>query len=460
MGHIKTYTTDRLGTQSVGKLLFEFSLPAMIGMLVNALYNIVDRIYVGQGVDPLGIAGISMSMPVVLVLMASSMFIGVGANALFSIRLGEGRRDEVEKIMGHAFVLLFLVPAVFIVVSFIFIDEILRDFVGASEEVFPYAKTYLQIILYGAVFSAMGPGINHFIRSDGHPRTSMFTQILGAVINIILDPIFIFVFDMGIAGAAWATIISQFISFVWVILYFNSRWTTLRFRLRAMRLELKLCLRIMAIGFAPFAMQAAIGLINAILNNRLAYYGGDIAVTAMGIVFSIHIVLIMLLQGLTQGMQPIVGYNYGAGNYDRVRRVYFLAVKSATIFVIFGFFLLEAFPPVFIAAFHNEAGALMDLSVHALRLVSSAFPVVGFQIVTSSFFQAIGKPVQGTVLSLSRQILFFIPVVIFFPRFTGLDGVFLTFPISDFCAVTLSALILRYEWKQLKVNAKIQAAGE
>jgi putative MATE family efflux protein len=432
----------------------DFSLPAIIGMLVNAFYNIVDRIYVGQGVDPLGIAGIAMSMPVMLILMASSMLIGIGANALFSIRLGEGRRDEVEKIMGHAFALLFLVPAVFIAVSFVFLDDILIRLIGASEEIFPYAKTYLRIILYGGVFSAMGPGINHFIRSDGHPRTSMLTQILGAAINIILDPIFIFVFDMGIAGAAWATIISQFVSFVWVMLYFNSRWTALRFRLRAMKLELKLSLRIMAVGFAPFAMQAAIGVVNGILNNSLARYGGDMAVTAMGIVFSIHIILIMPLQGLNQGVQPIVGYNYGAKNYDRVRMAYRLTVKSATIFVFCGFILLEAFPSVFIAAFRNEAGELMDLSVRALRIVSLAFPIVGFQIVTSNFFQALGKPVQGTVLSLSRQILFFIPLVLVLPRFAGLDGIFFTFLISDVCAATLSAFVMRHEWKLLKMNEK------
>ena len=207
-------TTDRIGTERVGKLLVEFSVPAIIGMLVNAIYNIVDRIYVGQGVNPLGIAGITIVMPLMMIIMASSMLIGIGANALFSIRLGEGRRNEVEKIMGHAFVLLFIIPGIVIAASFIFLDDILVHLLGASEAVFPYAKTYVKIILYGGIFSAMGPGMNHFIRSDGHPRTSMITQLVGAVVNIILDPIFIFVFHWGIAGAAWATIISQFISFV------------------------------------------------------------------------------------------------------------------------------------------------------------------------------------------------------------------------------------------------------
>ncbi|MDR2587827.1 MAG: MATE family efflux transporter [Spirochaetales bacterium] len=455
-----SHATDRLGKDGIGKLLFTFSVPAVIGMLVNAFYNIVDRIYVGQGVDPLGIAGIAMAMPVMMVLMAASMFIGIGANVLFSIRLGEGRRHEVEKIMGHAFALLFLVPAFFIVISFIFIDEILRDLIGASDAVFPYAKTYLEIILYGGIFGAMGPGINHFIRSDGHPRTSMMTQILGAFVNIILDPIFIFVFDMGIAGAAWATIISEFVSFLWVMIYFNSRWTHLRFRPSAMRLEGKLCLRIMAIGFAPFAMQSALGLVNGVLNKSLEVHGGDLAVTAMGIVFSIHIVLIMPLQGLNQGVQAIAGYNYGAKKFDRVRRTYWLAIKCATIFVAAGFILFEFFPRVFIAAFRNEEGPLMELGVHVLRVVSIALPLIGFQIITSNFFQAIGKPVQGTILSLSRQILFFIPIVIFLPRLVGLEGVFLTFPISDVLASSLAALVMRREVKSLKRKHKAAEAGD
>jgi putative MATE family efflux protein len=278
--------TDRIGTEKIGKLLLDFSIPAIIGMVVNAIYNIVDRIYVGQGVDPLGIAGITIDMPLIFILMAASMLIGIGANSLFSIRLGEGRRDEVEKIMGHAIVLLFLLPAVVIVILLIFVDTILIDIMGASEAVFPYAKTYLRIILYGGIFSAMGPGLNHFIRSDGHPRTSMFTQILGAGINLILDPIFIFGFGWGIAGAAWATIISKFISFLWVMFYFNSRYTKLRFRIREMKLTLSLSVKIMAIGFAPFAMQLAIGLVNILLNRSLFLYGGDVAVSAMGIVYS------------------------------------------------------------------------------------------------------------------------------------------------------------------------------
>ncbi|MDR1615900.1 MAG: MATE family efflux transporter [Syntrophomonadaceae bacterium] len=291
--------TDRLGTERIGKLLLDFSLPAIIGLLVNAVYNIVDRIYVGQGVDPLGIAGISIVMPAMMVLMAMSILIGVGANSLFAIRLGEKRRDEVEKIMGHAFVLLFAIPCIAIALCFIFLDDILIHILGASETVFPYAKTYFQIILYGAIFSAVGPGINNFIRSDGHPRTSMVTQLIGAGINIILDPVFIFGFGWGIAGAAWATIISQFISFVWVMAYFNSKFTALRFRPKYMKLEPRLTGTILAMGFAPFVMQLAMSLVGVIQNHTLDAYGGDTAVSVMGIVYSVITVFFMPLQGIT-----------------------------------------------------------------------------------------------------------------------------------------------------------------
>jgi putative MATE family efflux protein len=444
------HPTDRIGADKISKLLFDFSIPAIVGMLVNAIYNIVDRIYVGQGVDSLGIAGISLVMPVMLILQASSMLIGVGANSLFSIRMGEGRRDEVEKIMGHAFALLFLIPGVVIIASMLFLDDILLNILGASETVFPYAKAYLRVILFGGIFSAVGPGINHFIRSDGHPRTSMITQIIGAVINIILDPIFIFVFGWGVAGAAWATIISQFISFVWVIGYFNSPWTKLRFHIRTMKLGLRLSFEIMAIGFAPFAMQLAIGLVNILLNRTLFQYGGDIAVAAMGIVYSILIVVIMPLQGLNQGAQPIIGYNYGAKKYDRVRKTYKWAVISGSAFVCAGFLFFQLFPHFFIAVFRNEEGPLMDMGVTALRTCTLFLPAIGFQIITSNFFQSIGKPAPGTILSLSRQILFYIPLLLILPRFLGIRGVFFSMPIADLCSSTLSALVISRELRLLR----------
>ncbi|MDR0399815.1 MAG: MATE family efflux transporter [Treponema sp.] len=443
-------SSGRLGAAPVGKLLLEFSIPAVVGMLVGTVYNIVDRIYVGQGVDPLGIAGITVAMPLMMLPMAFSMLIGIGANSLFAIRLGEGRREEVEQIMGHAFALLFLIPLASILILLIFMDYILLEFLDTSEAVFPYAKTYLTIILYGGVFSAMGPGINHFIRSDGRPRTSMFTQILGAGINIILDPIFIFAFDWGIAGAAWATIISQFASFLWVMFYWNSRWTRLRFRLRHMRPKLRLSLKIMAIGFAPFAMQIAMSFVSILLNRSLFTYGGDIAVSAMGIVYSILMIVFTPLQGLNTGAQPIIGYNYGAKKYRRVRETYWFGVLIGTAVGVAGFIALQCFPGLFIRVFRNEEGELLDTGIRALRISTLLLPVLGFQMITGNFFQSTGKALQGTLLSLSRQILFFIPLLMVLPRFFGITGVYTAMPAADFCSVLLSVLVMRRELAKLR----------
>ena len=448
--HSDTYATDRIGSEKITKLLLDFSIPAIIGMLVSALYNITDRIYVGQGVDALGIAGITVAMPMMMILMASSMLIGIGANALFSIRLGEGRSHEVEKIMGHALVWLFLVPAIVIVICFIYLDEIVINILGASETVFPYAKTYLEIILYGGIFGAMGPGINHFIRSDGHPRTSMLTQLIGAGINIVLDPIFIFWFDWGIAGAAWATIISQFISFVWVMGYFNSRYTRLRFRLQDMKLELKLCLTIMTIGFAPAAMEVAMSVVGALQNHTLDAYGGDTAVSAMGIVFSIAVVFFMPLFGIAQGAQPIIGYNYGAKQYTRVKKAYSGSLLAATIFMFAAFVFMQAAPKLLIWLFHSEEDELMTMSIYCLRVSTLVFPLVAFNMLSANYFQSIGKPIQGVILSLSRQFILYLPLLFILAYLFGLDGVFWAMPISDILAVLLSFYFMYFEAKRLK----------
>jgi putative MATE family efflux protein len=442
--------TDRLGTERIGKLLFDFSIPAIIGLLVNAIYNIVDRIYVGQGVDPLGIAGISIVMPAMMVLMAMSALIGIGSNSLFSIRLGEGRRDEVEKIMGHAFVLLFAIPGIAIVLCFIFLDDIIIHILGASETVFPYAKTYFQVILYGALFSAVGPGINHFIRSDGHPRTSMVTQLIGAGINIILDPVFIFGFGWGIAGAAWATIISQFISFVWVMAYFNSKFTALRFRPKYMKLEPRLAGTILAMGFAPFVMALAMSLVGVIQNHALDAYGGDTAVSVMGVVFSIITVFFMPLQGITQGAQPIIGYNYGAKQYGRVIKAFKWALIAGTLFISAGFALIQIFPNLFIALFSKEGGEFRNMGVYCLRVSTMLFPVITMQMFTSQYFQAVGKPAQSTILSLSRQILFYIPLLALLPKAFGLDGVFFAMPAADILSLLVSAIFMFRELKRLR----------
>ena len=448
--------TDRIGKDPIGRLLLDFSIPAIIGMFVNAIYNIVDRIYIGQGVHPLGIAGVGLVMPVMMIIQAVSMLIGIGANSLFSIRLGEKRSDEVEKIMGNAFTLLFLLPAVCIIVCFIFMEPILRDVMKASGEVYEYAASYLRVILYGAIFAAMSPGLTHFIRSDGHPKTSMLVQIVGAVMNIILDPIFIFVFDLGVAGAAWATIISQFISFVFVLGYFSSKWTRLRFRFKYMKPDMKLAGSIIAIGFAPFIMQFAMSLVGILQNARILKYGGDEALTAMTILFSVLIVIMMPLMGIGQGAQPIIGYNYGAKQYDRVKKCFKLAVTACTIVLSCGFIVAQLAPGFCFSLFSKDTGSLRELGILTMRICTSMFPFIAFQMMGGQFFQAIGKPVQASILSLSRQILFFIPSLLFLPvlfEAIGLRpiyGVYCTFPLSDFCASIVSGIFVFREFRAMK----------
>jgi putative MATE family efflux protein len=442
--------TDRIGTEKIGKLLWTFSVPAIIGMLVNAIYNIVDRIYVGLGVDPLGIAAITLVMPLLMLIQASSMLIGVGANSLFAIKLGEGKRNEVESIMGNAFLLLLLIPGTAVLTSAIFMEPIMKHLLGVSEDVYPFAKKYLGICLIGGLPFAMGPGLNHFIRSDGHPRTSMLTQLIGAVTNIILDPIFIFGLKMGIAGAAWATIISQYISFAWVLYYFNSRHTKLRFRTREMPLKPRVVLRILSIGFAPCVMSIAMSLIQVFMNNSLLKYGGDIAVAAMGIAFSLLIICFMPLQGIGQGSQPIIGYNYGAKQYDRVMQCYKTALITGSVFLTIGWIVIHLFPHAFIRIFTKEEGELLELGVYALKTVTLMFPVIALQILTSTYFQAVGKPLQSTVIGISRQLLFYLPMLFFLPRFLGLNGVFWSLPASDMLSVGFCAIFMSVEWKKLK----------
>ena len=443
------HATDRIGTDNIKHLLFSFSIPAIVGMVVQALYNIVDRIYVGQGVGHIGLAAIAVTMPLLMTNMAFSVIVGVGSNALFSIKLGEGRRDLVEKIMGNAFLLLFLVPLLVILPCLVFPRQILTA-IGTTPDLLPYSERYLRILMYGGVFAAMSPGINHFIRSDGHPRTSMFTQLLGALLNTILDPIFIFVFHWGIEGAAWATIISQFVSFVWVMSYFNSSLTPLRFKVRAIRLDWSLVIKILAIGFAPFSMNMAMNVMNLILNRQLLRYGGDMAVAVMGIVYSVIIMIMMPLQGINQGAQPIIGFNYGAKKIDRVRTAYWLAVKFATIFVTAGWLLIELIPGVFVRLFNSSDPELILLGSRALRLCSAMMPIIGFQVITSNYFQAVGKPMQSTVLSLSRQFLILIPLLYILPPFWGVLGVYAALPMADVISFVISIIIMAFELKALR----------
>lgn len=449
--------TKQLGEARISKLLLKFSIPAITGMVVNALYNVVDRVFIGQGVGRMGIAGLTIAFPLMTVMMALAMLIGLGATALISIRLGEQRKEEAELIIGNAMVCLIGIALTVTIIGLIFLDPLLRMF-GASLEVLPFARAYMRIILLGEVFMSVGFGMNHFIRAEGNPKLAMLTMLLGAITNTILDPIFIFVFGWGVEGAAWATIISQAASAVWVVAYFLRKKGHLRLRIRNLRLKPTVVREITAIGSAPFLMQMAASVIGIILNNSLVRYGGDLAISAMGIVNSLIMFFLMPIFGINQGSQPIIGYNYGAEKFDRVKKALKLAIAAATSVVIAGFAIVQLFPESLVLLFSRNDPELIALSSRVMRIFLMMLPIIGFQIVSANYFQAVGKPRQAMILSLSRQVLLLIPALLILPRYFGLNGVFYAGPVADFGSSVVTGIWLYFELKHLdrKHNEKMK----
>lgn len=443
--------SDELGKESITKLLIKFSIPAIVGMLVNALYNVVDRIFVGNSAGSLAIAGITVAYPILLILLACALLVGVGSASLISIRLGEGNEEEAKIIMGNAIGILVLISVIFTIGSLIFIDPLLRLF-GASETVLPYAKEYTQIVLSGTIFFLIGIGMNHVIRAAGSPKIAMYTMLIGAFTNIFLDYLFIIVFDWGIRGAAIATVIAKGVSAVWVMYYFLSGKSALKLERINLKLNSNIVKKIIIVGSAPFALQLATSLFNLIMNHSLTTYGGDIALSGMGVMMSIMTLILMPIFGITQGLQPIIGYNYGAKKYERVKDALKKGILAATVLCLLGFIVIRIFPEQLVSLFNNEDQDLIDFGVRALRIYMALLPLIGFQTVGSNYFQAIGKPKQAAFLSLSRQVIFLIPSLLILPRFLGLDGVLLSGPVADLSAFIITGGWLLYEAKKLDVK--------
>lgn len=440
--------TKRLGTEPIGKLLIKFSIPAIIGMLVNALYNMVDRIYIGQGVGTKAIAGLTIAFPIMMMIIAFGLLIGTGGTSLISIHLGKGEKEEAELILGNATTLLFVIGILYTIVGLIIKEPLLRMF-GASQDILPYADQYLSIILYGVLFQMVSMGMNNFIRADGNPKMAMLTMIIGAGLNIVLDPIFIFVFKMGVRGAATATIISQFVSAIWVLYYFLGGKSTVRVHKKNFRLRRRVVFRIFAIGSAPFAIQVAASIISIIYNKSLNHYGGDLAITIYGIISSIMMLTLMPIFGINQGAQPIIGYNYGAKQYSRVKTTLKYAVVAATAIVVFSFIVSRVSPEMLIMMFNAKDQELIRVGSKSLTIFMTMFPVVGFQIVSSTYFQAVGKAKHALVLSTSRQILFLIPLLLILPRIYGLYGIWYAAPTADLIAFMVTTIFIIKELKSL-----------
>lgn len=438
----------QLGEERVGRLLLKFSIPAITGMLVNALYNIVDRIFVGNGVGSLAISGIVITFPMTIIIMAFGMLVGIGTSSLISIRMGQKRIEEAEEILGHAFVLTIIISIILSIIGLVFLDELLIKF-GAKGDVFNYAKQYTSIILYGVIFQNLSFSMNHSIRAQGNPTMAMFTMLIGAIMNIILDYTLIMIFHMGVRGAAIATIISQAISATWVLSFFFRKKGILKIKRQNLRLKKSVVLGIFSIGVSPFLMQLAASLINFILNKTLLKYGGDIAIAAIGVINSIAMLIMMPVFGINQGVQPIIGFNYGAKKYDRVKQALKLAILGATSIVTLGFIIVQLFPEALISLFGKNEAELIKVGSHGIRIFLSMLPVIGFQVVSSNYFQAVGKPKYSIFLSLSRQVIVLIPMLLILPNIFKLDGVWIAGPVSDLISSIITAIFLLREMHKL-----------
>ncbi|SJZ69567.1 putative efflux protein, MATE family [Cetobacterium ceti] len=440
---------DLMGQEKITKLLIQFSLPAIIGMVVNALYNIVDRIYIGniREVGSLAIAGVGVVFPVMIFSFAFALLIGLGGATNISLNLGEKNKEEAEKYLGNGICLGTIVGIIIGILTIKFMSLYVYK-LGASVSTAKYAMDYLKIVAMGFPFATVGYIANAGIRADGNPRMSMVTLLIGAIINIVLDPIFIFYLGMGVKGAAYATIISQFVSALWTILYFTSKYSGIKLRVNNLKLKIKRIIRIISIGAGPFILQIGSSSVNLLANNVLNIYGGDIAVGAMTIVNGIVTFVLMPIFGINQGLQPILGYNYGAKLYKRVKEALIKAIIGATFISTLGFLCIQFLSKYFIYIF-TQNQELISVAAKGLRIFTLLLPFLGFQIITSVYFQAIGKPKMTMFLSLCRQVLFLIPSILIFSKIWGVRGVWMAVPFSDMLSVIVTFLLVRKEMKVL-----------
>ena len=437
-----------LGTEKIGKLLKQYALPAIIAQTAASLYNMVDSIFIGQGVGPLAISGLAVTFPLMNLSTAFGTLVGAGAATMLSVLLGQRNYKAANKVLGNVVTLNIIIGLLFMAAALIFIDPILYFF-GASENTLPYAKEYITIILAGNVITHLYFGLNAAMRSSGSPKKAMGLTIFTVIFNTILDPVFIFVFDMGIAGAAWATVIAQSAALIVVMTHFNDKKRPFHFERGIIRLDKRVAKDSLVIGMGPFLMNAAACLVTLFINQQLRKYSGDLGIGAYGICNRFIFMFIMICMGLNQGMQPIAGYNYGARQYSRVREVFWQTAKLATVMTTICF-IIGVFIPKAAAGIFTHDEELLALSSRAMRMTTIMFPIVGFQMITTNFFQSLGMVKKSIILSLSRQILFLLPMLYLLPLWIEADGVWLSFPISDTLATLLSFIMLRRLFKKFR----------
>lgn len=435
-----------LATGNIKKLMLEYSAPAIAAMLTTSLYNIIDSIFIGQGVGALAIAGLAITMPIMNLSAAFGAMVGAGGGTLTSIRMGQQDIESATKVLGNVIIMNIFLGVLFSILGIIYIDDLLYLF-GASEQTIPYARDFMMIILIGNPFTHLYLGLNDAIRASGYPQKSMYITISTVVINLILAPLFIFVFHWGIRGAALATIISQIIAFIIELFHFASPNSFIRFKKGYMKFSKKICGDIISIGMAPFVMNVCNCVIVILINNQLLKHGGDMAVGAYGIVNRLVMLFAMLVMGINRGMQPIAGFNFGAQLYSRVRGILRFTIIMATCVTSLAFVIGESIP-YYLTRMFTDDQELIEKSIIGFRITVAFFPIVGFQMVTSNFFQSIGKAKKAVILSSTRQMLFLIPLLLILPPLWGTNGVWWSMPIADAIATIVAFLLLRKEMKQ------------
>ena len=440
--------TLELGTKPVGKLLTQYALPAIIAMTAASLYNIIDRVFIGQVVGPMAISGLAITFPFMILAAAFGAAVGVGAATTISVKLGQKDYESAENTLGNTITLNLIIGLAFGGICLLFLDPILRFF-GASDATLPYARDFMQIILAGNVFSHMYFGMNAVLRAASKPRMAMFATIFTVAMNILLDAVFILWWHWGIKGAAFATVISQVLALCWQMKLFSNKNELLHLKRGIYKLKANLVRNIISIGISPFLMNACACVIVIFINNQLVKFGGDIAVGAYGIANSIAMIFIMFVIGLNQGMQPIAGYNYGAQQYGRMMRVVKLSIITAICIMLTGW-TLAMFAPYYCARMFTKDPELIKGSIKAIQIIMMMYPFIGCQMVITNFFQCIGKVKISIFLSLSRQLLFLLPLLVLLPNIYGINGVWASMPTSDLISVIVAISIMTVYLRRFK----------
>lgn len=447
-GEEKTIKAHELGTLPIGRLLRYYALPSIVGSMVNSLYNVVDRIFIGQGVGGLAISGLALTFPILIFLQAFGLLVGVGASSRISILLGQKKNNEAEHLLGNAFILSIILSLSTIAITMLAMEPLLYAF-GASADTIPYAKSYLEIVVPGNIFANLTFSYNSVMRSTGYPLKAMVTMIIGAVLNVILDALFIYGFGWGIKGAAWATVVSMFVGMLFVMQHFTDKRNLLLIRPKNFKLKLKYITGILSIGVSPFVMHLAASMVQVLKNTSLVKYGGDYAVGAHGISNSIATLIFMLILGLALGMQPIVGYNYGAGNKNRVKEAFLKTIRINITVGLVGVILAQLFPEYLVKFFTSDV-ELIGIASTAVAIETLAFWAVGFQVSSVHFFQSIGSAWRSLLLSVSRQVVLLVPALYILPKYWKLNGVWMATPVADLLAFTISLFMIITFFKKNK----------